>query len=177
MRFDTITNNMVSVKAPMSGQVVRGARYLVSGEIQYTFDIITPCGFMIRLGHFRELVPKFQGIADTFPAAQENDSRTTYLNPYVDVAAGEEIATKVGTTKDGNTFFDFGLYDLKQKNVASQNPTYAAAHSNDVELAQHALCWFGYMSATDKAIIAKLPAGDPTSGKSSDYCTAADLAL
>lgn len=173
MRFDTNTTNEVSVHVPMSGDVVRGARYLVDGEVQYMFDIITSCGLMVRLGHLRELDPTFAAIADRFPAAVEGDSRTTDVNPYVPVMAGDEVATKVGILKDNNTFFDFGVYNVLVKNAASQNATYAATH--DVTLAQHALCWFSLMSTTDKAIISKLPAADPTSGKKSDYCTSADL--
>ena len=158
----------------MSGEVVRGGQYLVGGEIQYTFDVMTPCGLMIRLGHLRELSPTFAAIAAAFPAAVEGDSQTTKVDPLVRVTAGDEVATKVGITKDHNTFFDFGVYNVLTKNLASQNASYAASY--DVELAQHALCWFSLMGTTDKDAISKLPAGDSTSGKKSDYCTAADLA-
>jgi len=173
VRFDTNTTNEVSVHVPMSGDVVRGSRYLVDGEVQYMFDIITPCGLMVRLGHLRELSPTFAAIAQKFPAAVEGDSQTTRVDPPASVTAGDEVATKVGIIKGHNTFFDFGVYNVLVKNAASQNATYAATH--DVTLAQHAICWFSLMSTTDKAIISKLPAADPTSGKKSDYCTPADL--
>lgn len=169
-RFDGAKNNNQPITAAMDGEVVRGARYLISGETQYTFDVMSPCGVMYRLGHLLVLTPKFQAIADTFPPAQENDSRTTTVNPPVAVTAGETIATAIGVTKGGiNVFVDFGVYDFKVKNTASQNAAYAAAH--DVELAPHALCWFDYLTAADEATVRSLPAGDPTAGKTSDYCS------
>ncbi len=167
-RFDNIKNNEAEVTVPMDATVVQGAQFLVDGEIQYTFDFIMPCGIMYRLGHLRVLDPKFQTIADTFPAAQEGDSRTTMVNPPVSVQQGEVIATKIGITKDGNTFVDFGVYDLKSKNEASQNPTWASQHTSDLE--QRAVCWFDLLSTADEATVRSLPAGDPTSGKTSDYC-------
>lgn len=168
-RFDTATSNDETVTAAMDGQLVDGSRYLVNGETQYTFDIIAPCGLMYRVGHLLTLTPKFQAIADAFPAAQEGDSRTTNVNPPVSVTAGEQIATAVGVTKGGrNVFFDFGLYNVQQKNAASQNAAYAASH--DVTLAQHALCWFDYLPSADAATVKSLPAADSTSGKKSDYC-------
>lgn len=170
-RFDTIHNNVVNVVAPLDAQVVRGSRYLVGGEVQYTFDFIAPCGYMYRLGHLRELTPTFQTIADSFPAAAEGDSRTTNVDPAVNVKRGDLVATKVGTTKDGNTFFDFGVYNLQEKNSASHNATWAANEAHDPELAQHAVCWFTLLPTADATRVQSLPAGDPTSGKTSDYCS------
>ncbi len=169
-RFDNIHDNVVEVKAPMDAVVVQGARYLVDGEIQYTFDFITPCGIMYRLGHFRELSPKYQALADKFPEAMEGDSRTTQVNPQVSVRNGEIIATKVGITAGGNTFFDYGVYDLRSKNLASQDPVWAANPIHDPILAQHAICWLNLLGPANSAIVNSLPAGDPTSGKTSDYC-------
>ena len=167
-RFDTITNNRVTVTSPVDGQIVRGAQYLVNGEIQYTWDMIHLCGMMVRLGHLRELTPKFQAIVANFPAAQENDSRTNTINLQVAVTAGETIATKVGITAEQNTFFDLGVYDLRQKNRASEDPAYAAAHGE--ELDQHALCWLTMLPPADAERVLMLPAGDPSSGTLSDYC-------
>lgn len=169
-RFDNIHNNVVEVKAPMDAVVVQGARYLVDGEIQYTFDFITPCGIQYRLGHLRELSSKYQAIADKFPAALEGDSRTTQVNPQVSVIAGEQIATKIGITADGNTFVDFGVYDLRSKNLASQDPVWASNPVHDPQLAQRALCWLDLLGEQNSALVKSLPAGDPGSGKNSDYC-------
>jgi hypothetical protein len=168
-RFDTIKDNTVNVTMPMAGKVVRGSRYLVGGELQYTFDIIHPCGMMVRLGHMLELSPKFAALATNFPPAQEGDSRTTRVEPAVDVVVGELVATKVGLTAGQNTFVDLGVYDLRQKNEASKNSSYAASH--DLELAQHALCWFNMLPSADAARVLALPAGDPKAGKTSDYCS------
>ncbi len=86
-------------------------------ELQYGFDFIADCDIKYRLGHLLVLVPKFQAIADAFPPAKEGDSRTTQVNPPVEMKAGEVLATSVGVTKGGvNTFFDWGVYDLRTKN-------------------------------------------------------------
>lgn len=172
-RFDTARNSNETVTAPMDAVVVDGSRYLVSGETQYMFDFIAPCGIMYRIGHLLVLDSKYQKIADLFPAPVEGDSRTTQVNPQVTVTAGETIATAVGTTKGTtglNVFFDFGVYDLRSKNQASQNSTWAANPAHDPMLAQHAVCWFDLLSAADATKVKSLPAGDPTSGKTSDYC-------
>lgn len=168
-RMDNAKNTDVSVTAPLDGNVVRGANFLVDGEIQYTFDIMHSCGIMYRVGHLLTLPPKFLDIAKAFPAAQENDSRTMNINPPVPVKLGEVIATSVGVTKPTiNTFFDWGVYDMRQKNEASKNASWAA--DKDPELAPHAVCWFDWLNAADKAKVKSLPPGDPQSGTKSDYC-------
>lgn len=168
-RFDTLTNNVVTVRAAMDGQVVRGARYLADGEVQYTFDIINPCGYMLRVGHLRALSAKYQKIANKFPAALEGDSRTTNVNPRISVKTGETIATRVGFQNGTlNTFFDFGVYNLKKKNASSKNADYAVTH--DPELAQHAICWFNSLPAADAKTVKALPGADGVAGKTSDYC-------
>ncbi len=168
-RFDTATSSNETVTAAMDGQVVEGSRYLVNGEMQYMFDIVASCGMMYRVGHLLALAPKFQAIAETFSPAVEGDSRTTNVYPPINVTAGEQIATAVGVTKGGlNVFFDFGVYNLQQKNAASQDATYAATH--DVQLAQRAVCWLDLLPSGDAAKVKALPAADPTSGKKSDYC-------
>ncbi|MDP2671495.1 MAG: hypothetical protein Q8P13_03515 [bacterium] len=170
-RFDTAKSSSVSVSAAMDAVVVRGSRYLVNGEIQYTFDFIAPCGIMYRLGHLLVLDSKYQKIAASFPAAKEGDSRTENVNPQVEVNAGETIATAVGITKGGlNVFFDFGVYDLKTKNQASKDAAWAAKPEHDPELAQHALCWFDLLPSTDTSKVKSLPGADGTAGKTSDYC-------
>ncbi|MEK7059242.1 MAG: hypothetical protein AAB971_00585 [Patescibacteria group bacterium] len=169
-RFDNVTDNKVAVTAPMDAYIYRGARYLVDGEVQYTFDFVNSCGIMYRLGHLLVLTPKYQALADAFPPAQEGDSRTTNINSVVNVKTGEQIATKVGVTVGGvNTFFDLGVYDLRSSNQASKDTSYV--QQRGLELAGHAVCWLkGWLPNTDEAKINSLPAGDPTSGKNSDYC-------
>lgn len=170
-RFDANTSNQVTVKVPMSGSVVQGAAYLEDGEVQYTFDIMSPCGIMNRLGHLLVLSPKFQAIADKFPAAVEGDSRTTFVSPPVQVKAGEVMATEVGFTAKGrNVFFDWGVYDYRAKNAISSNAQWAAQHAGYLALAGHAVCWFNLLSTSDEVRVKSLPPSDPTSGKSSDYC-------
>jgi hypothetical protein len=170
VRFDAVKDNKVTVTAPIDGFIVRGGSYLAEGEIQYTFDVMNNCGVMYRVGHFRVLPDRLQKLADTWPQPQENDSRTHFVNPALYVAAGETLATTVGITKNQNTFFDWGVYDYRQQNEASKSASYQAAHAQDKELSWHAVCWFDWVPAKDSAAIASLPAGDPASGKNSDYC-------
>jgi hypothetical protein len=169
-RFDTIKDNKITMTAPFDGFLVRGARYIAEGEIQYTFDAMNNCGIMFRVGHIRELPANLQKIADTWPEATAS-SATQSINPAVLVKQGEVMGIKVGITASSNTFFDMGIYDYRQTNEASKSQTYQTAHAEDKELSWHAVCWLkDWLPANDAAALAKLPAGDPASGKSSDYC-------
>lgn len=174
-RFDGSRPDEITVTAPYDAQVVAGARYPVNGEIQYTFDFEHPCGIRYRFGHLLTLAPKFQGIAEKFPLPTGLDSRTTQVNPPIDVKQGEVIATAVGLTKGGpeiyggfNTFVDWGVYDYRQKNEAAKNPEWAKTHTS--ETYQYAVCWFDWISSEDKTKVLALPASDSQSGKASDYC-------
>jgi hypothetical protein len=126
---------------------------------------------MYRVGHFRALPDNLQQIAASWPAATEGDSRTHEVNPPVFVRQGEVLATAVGIIGAKNTFFDWGVYDYRQTNAASASPAYQQAHAQDKELSWHAVCWFDLVSPSEAALIRSLPAGDPTSGTTSDYCS------
>lgn len=169
-RFDNATDNSVSVVMPFDGYVMRGSQFLEGGEIQYDFDIVNPCGIMIRLGHLRDLTPAFQAIADKFPAPIEDDSRTTKVEPMPAFKTGEKIATAVGFRTTHNVGFDYGVYDLRTDNEASKNAAYKAEHADTAELSSHALCWLNLLSTEDQKTVKALPAGDQAAGKSSDYC-------
>jgi prepilin-type N-terminal cleavage/methylation domain-containing protein len=169
-RFDTSTDNAIKVTAPIDGYLVRGGSYIAEGEVQYTFDAMNNCGVMYRVGHLRELPADLQKIADTWPAPSAS-SATHSVNPPVYVKQGAVLGTKVGLLKSNNTFFDLGVYDYRQPNEASKSPAYQSAHSQDKELSWQAVCWLdGWLPASDQAKLKALPAGDPTSGKTSDYC-------
>lgn len=184
-RFDGSRPDEVAVYAPYDAKVIAGARYPVNGEIQYTFDFMHPCGIRYRFGHLLTLAPKFQAIAEKFPLPTHLDSRTTQVNPEVEVKQGEIIATAVGLTKGGpdmnkgyNTFVDWGVYDYRQQNNASKDPNWSNAHTEDPnwmkyynsETYIYAVCWFDWISPEDKARVLSLPSSDSQSKKSSDYC-------
>jgi len=77
--------------------------------------------------------------------------------------------TKDGTSKNGtNTFLDWGVYDYRQKNEASQDPTWAASHQSDIY--QYGVCWFEWISSEDREKVLALPSSDYQSGTNSDYC-------
>jgi len=169
-RFDGLRPSDVKVVSPISGYVYRGGNYLIEGEIQYTFDIIHPCGMMVRLGHLRELSEPFKQMAAAFPQPVEGDSRTERISGFPEVKAGDLVATAAGFEKGPNVFFDLGVLDLRKKNEISQTPAYQQAHADNKELAWHAVCWYDMLPSNDATRTKNLPAGDPLSGKASDYC-------
>jgi hypothetical protein len=150
--------SQVNVSAPIAGSVVRGARYIEQGVVQYLFDVIHPCGLMMRMDHLLTLSPKFAAIADTLPAASAS-SATTNLSG-VTVSAGETIATAIGLP--GNVSMDLGIYDLRVRNPATTTLT--------GELTPYGICWLDALPAADKARVRSLPAADGVSGSTSDYC-------
>ena len=164
-RFDKSPTDVITVRAPADAVVVGGARFLVQGEIQYVFDLITPCGIMFRYDHLLSLSPEFQKIADNFAPPKENDSRTTFLSPSVPVAASSIIATAVGLRN--NNFISWSVFDLRQKNASSQDPLWAAEHPT---LEHYAVCPYDFLSPDIQKIIYSLPATDSTSGSKSDFC-------
>lgn len=170
IRFDNNDDNNVEVVMPFNGSVFRANRVLVEGEIQYGFDIVNACGVMIRLGHLRELTPDFQVIADKLPAAIEGDSRNTKVEPNVPFKAGDKIATAVGFKNTKNVGFDYGVYDLRKNNKASEDAAFKAANADAAELTFHGLCWLDLLSSADKIVVDALPGGDTSNGKTSDYC-------
>lgn len=169
--FGNASTNNVDVVAPFDAAIYRGARYIEQGEVQYMLDFIAPCGIMYRLDHLKTLTSKFQTVADTFPAAGEMTSQTTNVSPTFEVKAGEKIATAVGFSKNfKNVSFDFGVYDLRSKNAASQSSVYTSKQGVSAELGQFAVCWLDWLPGSDAATVKALPGGDQKSGKTSDYC-------
>ncbi len=171
LRFDDTKDNKVTVTVPFDGYIVKGTRNFAEGttEIQYGFDIMNNCGVMTRFGHLRELPANLQKVVEKLPEASA-DSRIENVNPPVYVKQGEVLATKVGTTADSNTFFDWGVYDYRQENEASKSAAYKSAHPQG-EHAWYAVCWLkDWLPANDTAALAKLSAGGGESGNNSDYC-------
>lgn len=170
LRFDTSTNNDITVTAPLDGFVVRGSHYLERGEVQYSFDIFNNCGIMYRLDHMSALSDEFKKLTTSWPAPQENSSQTHQVGPVVPIKQGDIVATAVGLTKSKNVFMDWGVYDFRQENAASKSATYQQNHQQDRELSWHAICWLDWLPGSNAATLKALPAGDSKSGKTSDYC-------
>ncbi|HLA49540.1 MAG TPA: hypothetical protein VJY84_03295 [Candidatus Saccharimonadales bacterium] len=168
-RFDIQKDNSVTVTAPLDAELVYASRYIEMGELQYMFDFIAPCGYTYRFDHLLAVGPKFQTVVDQLPEAKENNSRTSTVSPSVPVKTGETIATQIGMNQNRlNVFFDWGLYDMRSKNQASQDGAWAAAHN--FPNAQHGVCWFDFLSAEDEAKVRALPASDSDSGSTSAFC-------
>lgn len=167
-----LPGNGVNVYAPLDGYVLDASRYLVSGEVQYLFDILNPCGILIRFGHLLTLSPKLQAIADALPPAREGDSRTTEVPGFVQIKTGDLLATRIGlTVLLHNAAMDFGVFDLRVFNAASSRPGYYDKPDNGPGVSSHAVCWLrDWFPAADEAILNALPPGDGVAGKTSDYC-------
>ena len=109
LRFDSSSDNNITVTAPMDGYIISGTRFIADGgtEIQYSFSIMNNCGITNLIGHLRELPANLQKIVETFPEAPKS-SASQNVNPPVYVKQGDVLATKVGIIGDRNTFFDWG---------------------------------------------------------------------
>ncbi len=166
-RFDGLANEAIQVTAPMDGEIVQAARFLVSGEIQYVFDILSPCGIMNRFDHLLIIPSKLQAVADSLPAPKENDSRSTSISPSVKIIKGEVVATAIGLRRGKNTFLSWTVFDFRTKNRISQEPSWAAEHP---ALDHYAICPFPYLPSIDREIIKSLPPADYLSGSKSDFC-------
>jgi len=164
----------INVVAPIAATVWRANRGLsgANNEIQYMFDFINDCGIIYRLGHLRELSPRFQQIAESLPPAVEGDSSTTIVAAGQTVALGETIGTAVGFLafqgSESNFGVDWGVYDVRERNAASADPAWLAQHPG--EFPAFGICWLDYLSLADQAIVRSLPAADWQSGATSDYC-------
>lgn len=169
-RYENAAGNVVDVKAPLDGYLIRGSRYVEAGETQYMFDIFNNCGVMIRLDHIKEVSPNLQKVVDSWPAPS-NSSMTTNVNPPMYINKGDVMATKIGFVNMKNPSYDLGVYDFREQNQVSQTQAYQVAHQQDKELSWHAVCWLkDWLQQSDQAMVSKLPPADPASGSKSDYC-------
>jgi hypothetical protein len=164
--FDNATDNLVTVKIPLSGNITRVVRYREMGEVQYLFEFDGNCGVSFRFDHLRKLTPKFEAVVNAFPIKE--DTRTDPVSPPVAVMIGEVIATEVGFLN--NVSVDFGVYDMRQKNEASKDPAWASAHSQ-FPADSYGICWLNSLPEADSLTVKSLPSRDGTNnGKTSDYC-------
>ena len=136
------------------------------GEIQYLFEFEGDCGVSFRFDHLRKLTAKFEAVVNAFPIKE--DTRTDPVSPPVPVMVGEVIAAEVGFLN--NVFVDFGVYDMRQKNEASNDPAWASAHSQ-YPADSYGICWLDSLPQADSVAVKSLPSRDGTNqGKTSDYC-------
>ena len=63
---------------------------------------------------------------------------------------GETIGTAVGYLS-GNFSLDWGVYDLRARNEASEDPAWLSQHPG--ELAPYAICWFDHLPSGDSMIV------------------------
>ncbi|MBS3051207.1 MAG: hypothetical protein J4400_03580 [Candidatus Aenigmarchaeota archaeon] len=154
----------VEVTAPMAGYIWNAAKFTDEFGLHYTFDIQHPCGIMYRLGHLNAVPEKLDAIFNETKGFR--DSRTFLVDPPVFVELGETIATDI----QHRAGFDWGVYDLRKENAASQDPVFREAHKDEMSQAYYALCWLNMLPPEQESIVKSLPATDGISGKNSDYC-------
>lgn len=166
------TRNDIEVVMAMDGVLIRAARYIQTGEVQYLLDFLNPCGVVLRYDHLLVLAPEFQQIMETLPQPVLNDSRTTDIKSEKLYKAGEVIALEIGfkNTDPKAAVFDFGVYDLRKPNEASRNATYVEEHKNSGAVDFYAICWLNYLSEADMKTLKALPVVSGESGRQSDYC-------
>ena len=169
-RFDGVKNADVMVVAPMDAKLVEASRYIEQGETQILLTFTNDCGISYRFDHLLAVSPAIQAEIDKLPPAKPDDSRTTKFDSPVTVKTGDTIATAVGFKNSGNSSFDFGVYDLRERNKAAQDSAYATKHQDELSQAAYAVCWFDMLPSADASVVKNLPAGDSASGKTSDYC-------
>jgi hypothetical protein len=156
----------IEIFVPMDATVRSAARYLQFGVVQHVFEFVNECGVMYRLDHLLDLSPRFQQLADTLPQGGEGQRQGTSFPPGIRVRAGELIATTIGVP--GNVFFDWGVYDLRSMNAASNDAVWLAAHPGDQ--APYAICWLEFLSPAATAALNLLPLPVSEDGSMSDYC-------
>ena len=170
LRFDGSANEDITVTAPLGAEVYKASRYYEQGEVQYLFVFINQCGIMYKFDHLLTLSSDFQALADKLPEPTDGDSRTTNFDHRHSVKAGDIVATAVGFKNMDNVGFDFGVYDLRSKNISYESDRWKAEHQNDNEYATYGICWLDYLEDDAKSIAKALPGGDGVNGKTSDYC-------
>lgn len=163
-------NTDVIVVAPIDAKLVEGSRYIEQGETQYMLRFTNDCGLSYRFDHLLTLSPTLQAEVNKLPEPKVDDSRTTNFDKPISVKTGDTVATATGFKNTKNVSFDFGVYDLRQRNKAAQDSAYVSLHQSEASQAAYALCWFDMLPSSDSAIVKSLPAADQQNGKKSDYC-------
>ncbi|HSX47536.1 MAG TPA: hypothetical protein VLF63_02060 [Patescibacteria group bacterium] len=167
-RFDNFKPADIIVKAPIDSQIERASRYIQNGDIQILLEFKASCGITYRLDHILTVAPKLKSLVDGLPQPT-SDSHTTVVKPPIKIKVGEVVALAVGSPSTQNTFVDFGVYDSRHKNQASQDPAWSAKHTQNPN-DQYGICWFDLLPSSDSALVKSLPSASSESGTTSDYC-------
>ena len=167
LRADNTPHNQISVQFPAAGFSLYAANrrienYIDSTEEQVKLEFIHPCGVLIRLDHLAQMTERWSNIIKDVPVT--SNSRVTFFpqQTYF-VTEGEVIANGIGHAS--NTYLDFGVYDLRQKNkianyIAEDWPAYKGS-------ADHGVCWPSLFNIEIESLLYSLPAGAVAT---SDFC-------
>ena len=104
------------VYAPTDAQLYAGAYYVEENKPQYVLFFEVTSDVFFIFDHIEEPVAK---IVAAFPATPKSDTRTDYINPTIQFAAGELVGYTTGTNL-GRTW-DFGVYNSAKPNHLNQS--------------------------------------------------------
>ncbi len=178
------TAGKVDVRLPMDANLRSVSRYYESTpgnpyELQYLADFENDCGIAFRFDHLFTLSPELQAVAEKSPPPKKNDTRRDSESEYISIPikAGTVIATAVGFPSAQNYGFDFGMYDRRQRNEISNNPTWAQLHKTFSAQDYHGICWVTLLPASDAAAAEAMAKDRDNSNTNkpfhltSDYCS------
>lgn len=167
--FAQSTKGLVDVRVPVDAWIYQASRYTEGGELQIGFDLVVPCGWVIRIDHLAEVTPEISKLLSVLPPPREGDSRVTSIAP-VKIPAGTVVATKVGFPSQNNYFFQYGLFDVRKRNsVTTNNASFRSSFASRPEWAYHGVCWFDLLPDQQKSAARALPSRDRN--LTSDYCS------
>jgi hypothetical protein len=177
-RFDDNKTGEVTVKLPFDAHLVGATKYQQTGnsgavETQYLMTFENACGYAVMFDHLYELNPEFTAAAEHGASNEVNNTEGKFLSndDKKFYKAGTVVATKVGFIKEGNTTFDFGVYDLRKPNEMSKNAEWANLHNVFASQAFYGVCWIDLLPSADKArVMSILPTATDDRG-ASDFCS------
>jgi prepilin-type N-terminal cleavage/methylation domain-containing protein len=169
-RFDNSKSNDITVRLPMDGQLTGLMHYIEQGDVQYVVTFTNACGITYRFDHLYTLSSKLKTIADTLPEPKQDDTRSLPIENGPKFAAGEVVATAVGSPRNNNIGMDFGVYDLRKANEISKNVQWASLHADKREQAYYGVCWFDLLPVVDMNKVKELIGKDNPVRTVSDYC-------
>ena len=151
------------VYAPTDAQLYAGAYYVEENKPQYVLFFEVTSDVFFIFDHIEEPVAK---IVAAFPATPKSDTRTDYINPTIQFAAGELVGYTTGTNL-GRTW-DFGVYNRAKPNHLNQSMPEGIQPPSERDLI--ADCPYDYFTSALKAQYRSFFASLTNDPYSTDFC-------
>ena len=166
LRADNSQYDQINVRFPAKGFSLyaanRRVEETISNEEQVKLLFHHPCGIQVWIDHLAKPTDKWASVIEDVPVT--TSSRITFMPAGAhQVEAGEVLASGIG--HDNNTYLDFGVYDLRNKNdvaemITNEWPDYRST-------GDYAICWSTFFGPDTQQLLEALPAG---AVDTSDYC-------